>query len=354
MEDTTQMDVTDNADVLSRIESALYPEDTAQPEEAAAEQEEAQIEDGTEPEAEEVEGEEVQEAQAEDDGEEITLDHEQLASLLGLQPDDVLIDEDGGLSLRTKIDGQLGKASLQEMVKNHQIEGHLTKKSQELAELRREFEATKADGMQRVNQSLNEAGALLQMLEGQLAAEYQAINWDQLRQDDPAEWSAKQQEMQLRLNQINQAKAQAGQQAQAITKEQQQRQDAELQALLVKESEMLVEKVPEWSDPAVAEREHVEIGKMLLGDYGFTSDEIENVRDHRLMVAMRDLQKLKAGNVAANAAASKIKKLPKLIKPGTPQKAGNAKQEQDKRLSVKLKKTGDVKDAAALLLSRMG
>ena len=115
-----------------------------------------------------------------------------------------------------------------------------------------------------------------------------------------------------------------------------------------RQQQELLAKLPEWKDTAKLKAETSAI-KDYLSAQGFNADELNNVVDHRNVIAYMKAMKYdallaRAGNATKRVAAAPVK----VERPGggTPQQSGTA--DAMKRLS----RSGSVDDAAALF-SRM-
>lgn len=351
----------DDGDVISKIEGILSPEDSSVPEaddltrEAAQEEptEAAQEEPTTTEEELQTEEEtaENDEEVPETEEEGLTLDGEQLAELLGVPSENVIIDDDGGFSLRTKTGDEVKNVSVDDLVKSFQTQAHVTQKSKAVAEEKRKIDQLKAQAAQQAQQQLGQLALLTQAAEKQLSAEYESINWDELRRTNPAEWSARKQEFQDRVNGVNQIKSQGLQALQQHSQQQQQAMQQMQQQILAEEAERLVSAIPQWSDPGVAEKEHSQMQGFLVDSYGFSPEDVNGVTDHRLILLARDAQKYRASKKEVDTAAKKIRKLPKIQKPqarGVKAKMVNKTQQDKKR--VRLKQTGSIDDTASVLM----
>ena len=91
-------------------------------------------------------------------------------------------------------------------------------------------------------------------------AETQKINWQELRQNDPAEYA-------IRADELNQRRAQLQRQYQEIAKAHEQVSAHEqgsvsehIQKLQAREQKKLLSKIPGWNNPEVAQREKAELG----------------------------------------------------------------------------------------------
>lgn len=352
-------------DVLARLEAKLSgeaptaktpPADTEgpaapQPEEGAEEQDtdgEGQDETGKKPEA-KAEGEE------QTDDNEISLEVSHFAQLLGVDEDSLIVDEDGTVSLRTKVDGEVGKVKVQDLIRAYQTDAHVTRKSQALSEERKAFETAVAEKSQEIQTRITEVSSAVQLLESQLTHEYQSIDWAGLKATDPGRWAVVRQEFQDRVAAINAAKQKAFGVLQTQVQEQQQRQETARLSRLQREAESLRTKLPEWNDPEVAQKQHSAMSEFLATSYGFDPGDINGVEDHRLILLAQDAMKYRQGLKAGAEAVKKVVSLPRLQKPGVQRVNAEAaaKQAVQQKKIVRLRQTGSTADLASLLADRI-
>lgn len=148
-----------------------------------------------------------------------------------------------GLKVKLKVDGEEHDATLADLIKINQLEGHVNRKSIELSDHQKAFEAevqkTRGEWQQRVSM----AGQFLDSQEAQIQAQAQQINWQQLAQQDPAQYSALYLQFQAAAQQVQAQKAQLAQHYQQTT---QQMRDS----LRPKALESIRAQHPELADPA--------------------------------------------------------------------------------------------------------
>lgn len=154
------------------------------------------------------------------DGSEGTIEYlDQLASEIGVEPDALR----SGIKVKIKVDGEEKDVTLADLIKVNQLEGHVNKKSIELSEARKAFDAESAKARQDWAQRVQFAGQVLDSQEAQLNQQYQSVNWNALMQQDSTQYMVLRQQFQDAASQIamqKQALAQHWQQTQAQMREQ--------------------------------------------------------------------------------------------------------------------------------------
>jgi hypothetical protein len=245
-------------------------------------------------------------------------------------------EEDQPQVFTVKVDGKEVDVTLEELQKGYSRTQDYTRKTQQIAEVRKQTEAE----LQEVRAEREQYAQLLGALQAQVqqAAQPQ-VDWDRLYNEDPIEW-VRQREL-ARENQEKAVAIQSEQQRLAQLSQREQLQQRE--ALLAQEQEALVAAIPEWKDSKKAQAEKamlVQFGQKI----GFTPDDLKNVVDHRAVVMLRkaalyDQMMSKRGQIKPVTNNG-----PRPAKPGA---AGRVSSNTEAmRAQQRLAKTGRVDDAA--------
>ena len=245
-------------------------------------------------------------------------------------------EEDQPQVFTVKVDGKEVDVTLDELQKGYSRTQDYTRKTQQIAEVRKQTDAE----LQEVRAEREQYAQLLGALQAQVqqAAQPQ-VDWDRLYQEDPIEW-VRQREV-MRENQEKAAAIQSEQQRLAQLSQREQAQQRE--ALLAQEQEALVAAIPEWKDAKKAQAEKamlVQFGQKI----GFTPDDLKNVVDHRAVVMLRkaalyDQMMSKRGQIKPVTNNG-----PRPAKPGA---AGRVSSNTEAmRAQQRVAKTGRVDDAA--------
>lgn len=268
---------------------------------------------------------------------------QELADALEMPLDEFLATVKG----KVKIDGQESELTLAELRDGYQRDSDYRRKTTELAENRRQFEAQAQQQAQQLNNSLQMANATLQAAEQQMLGEYNNVNWDQLRAENPAEWSARQQEFSVRQAEIQQYQQNIAQSSQQQMQMQQAQQAQAMQQYLANERKALSAAAPDWTSETNTELAG------YLNENGFSPDEVGQLVDHRHAIIARKAMLYDQQQKQVNIAKAKVKPLPKMLKPGAKASKTQQAKASTEKLRAKLKRTGSVKDVQALLLDRM-
>jgi hypothetical protein len=163
-----------------------------------------------------------------------------------------------------------------------------------------------------------------------------------LAKEDPA---GAQQEF-LRFINVNQTIQSMEAQQRAVLTQIQQRDAAAKEQAKLKARETLEADIPNWN---------ADLYNKILGgvakDYGFKNEEVTPVVDARLIKVFHDAYQYRQLQQAKPEISKKVVAVPKVVKPGSADKSNPASDAVQSAQSA-LKKSGDWRDAARLLLAR--
>lgn len=263
-----------------------------------------------------------------------------LAEALGWDLDKIM-----DLEASTKIDGKEGKARLRDLIKSHQLEGHLNQKLMTHAEEKKAFETERQNFLQTSQQKLQRLDAGLQVAQKLLEGEFAQVDWQNLQTTDPLSFNQQYVAFQQRQAQLNQIASQLGQERQQAQQQAAQQQQAYLQDQM----KLMETKIPEWADAKVRERDIADLAVVAHQAYGITKDEVERLTDHREILVLRDAWKWQKLQKSKPATLNKVKTAPRLLKPGTTQSRAEQVASSLKEGKAKLRQTGSLSDAKPLL-----
>lgn len=278
-----------------------------------------------------------------------------LAGYLGLDDDRIVVDEDGSVHFNAIIDGETKKVPLKDLAANYQLQGHVNNKSMALETQRKEFEEVKGRVVQELQQRVQGVSQLAEFAETELLREYQSIDWNRLRQEDPANWTALRQEFAERAQRVKQIKELSGEETTRLQTEQAEEFQRKAGEYFASQLKAMIADNPTWADESVRKVKVGEMRKFLVDNYGFTEQDALGINDHRLVRLIKDAQAFRQGTKKAEEKRVVAKPLPKFQKPGASkvQTQHLAKARQQKALKAQARKTGSTKDIAAAIESRM-
>ena len=209
------------------------------------------------------------------------------------------------------VDGETFEVTLEEAAKGYQRQSAFTKGMQKNAEERKALEAERAQTAQERNAYQQGLQQVLQYLE-QTSAE---PNWDELRETLSADEYARRWTDNQRLQE---RKKQISAENERIGREQQAEQVELWKTHLGQQSELMLDKIPQWRDESLRQTERAELIDFAVKEYGYTQEEINQASDHRAVKALYDSWQLSKISDQAKTAKKKVRAAPKTPKAGTP------------------------------------
>lgn len=242
---------------------------------------------------------------------------------------------------KVKASGEEIEVTLDDLIKGYQREADYTKKTQTLAEQRKQVESER-QVIEQAKTERDQYQARLALIENALKSREPQENLEALKETDPIGFAVKvaeqtQREKQLQAIQLERAR---------IAQQQQAEQTHNLNSHLTMEAHKLAEAIPEYAD----EQKSVQVKKDIR-DYakkiGWSDEELASVYDSRAVLTLyRAMQYDKLmGNKAG--VTKKVNEAPKMLKPGVSRQT-DANADQTKKAQNKLKQTGKIRDAASV------
>jgi len=310
----------------SEEQTANEETDTPVDEEVVEDTEEAEEVEEEAPESEEEEG------QAEEETEEEVAEEEEF---------DVVAEED--LKYTIKVDGEELEVGIDELKNGYQRQADYTRKSQALAEQRKETEAIQSERMQLEQERQMYANGL-QMLQEQQSAklkDFDSVEWEALKAEDPYQYMIKKDEYRDAQERITNLV----QEQQAVQQEQAQQAQQARAHFVQQEYSRLVAALPEWNDSKSTIKKDVQ-------DYaissGFLPEEVSQLADHRSILVIKKAMEYDKLTTKVAPKKKAVKKVPKVQKSGR----GNSKEdvavEAIKKKRARLQKSGKQDDAASV------
>lgn len=288
---------TSNLSIAGAVESLLAQnapvEEKAEEQEVVAETDEVEVEaEAEEPEAEDIEIDEPEEADEEVEAVEA-------------------VEEQPVETYRVRIGDDEVDLTLEELRLGYMRQGDYTRKTQQVAEGRKqaeaELEALTAQRESYANQLAQLETALNQ---SEPTQEY----WDALQAEDPIEY-VKQREA---LRDRRDALAQVQSEQQRVQQEQYQQLQIQTQERLKQEAEKLLDVIPEWRDADVATKQKNAVYTYAQRHLGYSEQELSQIGDHRAVNALRKAYLYDELMKQKPAATKKTKAAPKMAKAGQP------------------------------------
>ena len=266
-----------------------------------------------------------------------------IAKTLGLDETDLSVGEDG-VRLKTKVDGEEGEVSLAELRKGYQLQKHFTKQQEQFLAERRQWEEARQKQAAELQGHVALATQVLQEEENQLREDY-TLDWNTLRQEDPAEYAAKLAEYNQRLTGIRRRQQELTEKTQQQVQKMQQEQAAKLQEHLAVEQSKLSEAL-QWKDEKTRTEGAQRLQAYMTGVVGLAPEQLNTIYDHRAFVLAEKARRYDEAMAKLETAKKKVAEAPKVPTGGTaPPKATSQRRNVDQAMN-RLRKDHSVESAA--------
>ena len=312
------------ADAASAISAMLAPEkgqaelDETQPAEeseedleaAASEEDESGVEDAPDEETSEEQSEEEEETEE------------------GEQPQ----------TFTVKVDGKEVSVTLDELQKGYSRTQDYTRKTQQIAEVRKQVEQE----THAVRAEREQYAQLLGALQAQLQSSEPQIDLERLYQEDPIEWVRQNEVMRQRQEKLGAIQSEQQRLSQVAQYEQQRAMEAQLAS----QQEALLAALPDWKDPKKAKAEKALVIESAKAA-GFTDEDLKSVYDHRLVLLLRKAALFDQMVSKRQGIKPVVNNGPRTAKPGAAGRVSTTT--ESVRAKQRLAKTGRIDDAASAI-----
>ena len=247
------------------------------------------------------------------------------------------------------IDGEEHQIPLDELLKGYSRQSDYTRKTQQVSEQRKEFDAMKQNMAQEYQQIQAERNQYVQSLQNLMETsmgnvdKFANIDWETMKETDPIEYVTKREEFREAQEKVQgmRNEQQMAQQRQA-SQEQTSRQE-----LLQREHSALIDALPDWGNPNKQKGLAKGIRDYAMGQ-GFAKEELDSLVDHRSILVLlkaRQYDQLQKADVKSK----KLKNKPRVIRAGTGRdKDADSKSKRTAKMK-RLRGSGHVDDAASIL-----
>ena len=232
------------------------------------------------------------------------------------------------------VDGTELSVNLEELIQGYQRNADYTRKTQELAQERNQSSEFVERSKKDVEAKLQKLDQLNNAAQAQLQQEYAEVDFEKLYDEDPVEAARLEHKMRKKHEQL----AQVSQQTQEL-------QSQEFNKYLGEQQKLLSQKIPELMDEQKGPRFKQQM-REYLGNIGFNDNEINSVYDHRYVMLVKDAMSYRNLQKAKPQIKKKVANAPKVVKGGVAKSKGRADAEAKRQQLSKLRKTGQVRDAA--------
>ena len=142
-------------------------------------------------------------------------------------------------------------------------------------------------------------------LSKKLVSDYDGIDWDRLRVENPAEYAAARQDYASQAQELQNAQEALAQERSKLARHQQEEFMKQEQQSLQEQRAKMLESNPEWNDPNKFDQDMTSMKNFLRSQYGFSDEDFATVRDARLIELVKDAKKFREGVKFANKKITK-------------------------------------------------
>lgn len=251
--------------------------------------------------------------------------------------------------VKVKVDGEEAEVTLKELQSGYSRTQDYTRKTQALADQRRQLEEKEEQVLQQQVEWGNALTQLNTRLQASLSGRSEA-DWERLKQEDEVayyEERDKERQVQERMQAIQQEQ-------QRVQQEYQQRQQKHLERTIQQEKEKLLAALPDWQDQEVAQKDYSQMTKYGQ-EVGFTEEELKSMVDHRAIRVLRDAAKYRAlqEKKVDPSNKAKVRRKTKTMNAGTPSNEAPSKTKA-RRSKQRLAKTKTVQAAVPYFEQLLG
>jgi len=267
----------------------------------------------------------------------------------GLSADD-LVDQDqveGNEELNTytvKVDGKDVEVTQEELLAGYSRQADYTRKSQVLSEQRQKADAELAatqQERQRYQSQLEQFNTQADSKINELAK----TDWTKLKEEDPTEYMLKRDQ----YRELQDNKRMVEDEQKNLQLKSQQENQAKWQEELGRQQEIMVQRLPEWTDPDKGPKLKQNI-KSFAVKKGFTEQEVNSLIDARSVDVLHKAM-LYENLLATKISGKKAKVVPKVTRPGSPATKGEISSDKVKAQRARLRKSGHLNDAKSVIES---
>lgn len=264
------------------------------------------------------------------------------------------VDQDAlkAIKIKTKVDGVEADVPLGEVIKNYQLNKALTDRSEALAHERKILEQHAQAVAADYQSKLQDFGSWQGILEVRLREQVAAVDWQQLREEDPAEYAAKRQEFTERIAEIEGMKASMEQHRQALALQQQQAYLQQIEQVVNENIKKLPEVIPEYKDDAFRKKDMASIKDYLIKT-GFAEEEVKSVFDARQVAIARKAMLYDQMQAKAEPKMKMLKDKPKFVRPTARNAAEDRAVKDSDRLYKRAMKSQTIDDWVNVLANRL-
>jgi hypothetical protein len=237
-----------------------------------------------------------------------------------------------------KVDGKEVSVTLDELQKGYSRTQDYTRKTQQIAEVRKQAEQE----TQAVRAEREQYAQLLGALQTQLQSSEPQVDLERLYHEDPIEWVRQKEVMRERQEKLGAIQSEQQRLSQVAQYEQQRAMEAQFAS----QQEALLAALPEWKDSKRAKAEKALVIESAKAA-GFSDEDLKSVYDHRLVLLLRKAALFDQMVSKRQGIKPVVNNGPRTAKPGAAGRVSTTT--EGMRAKQRLAKTGRIDDAASAI-----
>jgi hypothetical protein len=237
-----------------------------------------------------------------------------------------------------KVDGKEVTVTLDELQKGYSRTQDYTRKTQQIAEVRKQVEQE----TQAVRAEREQYAQLLGALQAQLQSSEPQVDLERLYHEDPIEWVRQKEVIRERQEKLGAIQSEQ----QRLYQVSQYEQQRAMEAQLASQQEALLAALPDWKDPKKAKAEKALVIESAKAA-GFSDEDLKSVYDHRLVLLLRKAALFDQMVSKRQGIKPVVNNGPRPAKPGAAGRVSTTT--ESVRAKQRLAKTGRIDDAASAI-----
>lgn len=251
-------------------------------------------------------------------------------------------DEDPELHT-VRVDGEELEVTYDELLAGYSRQADYTRKTQALSEERKALGEEKSQTAERRQEYARRLELVAQTLEEMTPEE---PDWQALQKEDPQKYLL----MRDQWSQLQERQRQVAAERQRVAKEQQEELERQYQEYLNGQLSRLQEVIPEWKDEQKRKAELSELKSYAIDRAGLSLEEVNQLSDHRLLVALRKAKLYDDLMEKGGDKLRKKKERAQKLRPGKRQNRQRVRRKKkEEAVAERFAKSRHVRDAASVI-----
>ena len=255
-----------------------------------------------------------------------------------------------------RVDGKDVEVTEGELLKGYSRQADYTKKTQELAEYRRQMDGAMQQAQQEIQQTQQARAQYVDAVEAAISSNYahlqqfQHVDWERLKTEDREEYLTKRDDYRQAQEQISELQNQH----KAATEQQQAEMAEQNKRMWMEEHHKMSQILPDWRDDEKRMAISKAIGEYAVGQ-GYTKEELDTLVDHRSILMLMKAKAYDDVNRKQQTVRSKkVRNKPKVVRSKAKQEKAPSKVRKRTAKLGRLRETGHVDDAADVIFDMLG